>query len=139
MDIGFRHVQGNVPVTILKLDGELDAVCYVDVIVEAKNLYDRGTRDLLIDLSDLRFMASSGLVSLHSIALIMRGEQPPDPGASWSTFRTDHFQLGTESHYEEHCKLLNPRTRISRTLELAGFSEVFEVFTDEEQAVESFG
>ena len=139
MDIGVRQVQGNVPVTVLKLDGELDAVCYVDVIVEAKKLYDTGTRELLVDLSDLNFMASSGLVSLHRIALIMRGEQPPDPSAGWSTFRTDHVQIGHDVGYEEHCKLLKPNPRITRTLELAGFSNVFEVFTDEEQAVESFG
>jgi len=139
MNINVKQAQGKVPVSIMKLDGELDAKCYMDVIVEAKNLYDSGARDLLIDMSGLNFMASSGLVSLHSIALIMGGQQPPGPSDGWSTFRTDHIQIGHESKYEEHCKLLNPTTRISRTLDMVGFAQVFEIFEDAQLALSSFG
>jgi len=139
MDISAKHVQAKVPVSIMKLDGELDARRYMDVIVEAKKLYDEGTRDLLIDMKDVSFMASSGLVALHSIALIMRGEQPPDPKAGWSTFRTDHVQAGHEIEHEKHCKLLSPQPRVDGTLALAGFKEIFDIFDDAEEALGSFG
>ena len=139
MEISTKAVQAKTPVTILKLKGELDAKWYQDVIANAKTLYDSGVRDLLIDMGDLVFMASSGLVALHSIALIMRGDQIPETNDSWSTFRTDYVHIGSESNYEIHCKLLNPQARILRTLELAGFDEVFEIFDDEEVALNSFG
>jgi len=59
MEISAKTVQAKVPVTILKLEGDLDASWYQDVITKAKTLYDSGVRDLLIDMGDLRFMASS--------------------------------------------------------------------------------
>jgi anti-anti-sigma regulatory factor len=139
MDISVEMEKAEVPVTVMKLDGELDARCYMDVIVEAKRLYDQGTRDLLIDLTDLVFMASSGLVALHSIALIMRGDQPPDPEVGWSSFRPVRTHVEHETVYEEHCKLLSPHPRVEHTLEMAGFKEIFELFDDREEAVRSFG
>jgi anti-anti-sigma regulatory factor len=139
MDISVEHVQAETPVTVMKLDGELDARCYMDVIIEANKLYDKGTRDLLIDMNDLRFMASSGLVALHSIAFIMRGEHPPDPEVGWSSFRPVRTHVEHETVYEEHCKLLSPHRRVDHTLEMAGFKEIFEIFDDREEAVRSFG
>ncbi len=139
METSVKPVQAKVPVTILKLKGELDAKWYQDVIAKAKTLYDSGVRDLLIDMSGLVFMASSGLVALHSTALIMRGDQIPETNVSWSTFRTDHVHIGPESDYEIQCKLLNLQSRILRTLELAGFDEVSEIFDDEKVALNSFG
>ena len=38
-----------------------------------------GTRQLVIDLSNVSFLSSSGLVALHSAALVMRGDEPPSP------------------------------------------------------------
>jgi anti-anti-sigma regulatory factor len=139
MDISVEMEKAEVPVTVMKLDGELDARCYMDVIVEAKRLYDQGTRDLLIDLTDLVFMASSGLVALHSIALIMRGDQPPDPEVGWSSFRPVRTHVEHETVYEEHCKLLNPHSRVEHTMEMAGFKEIFEIFDDRNEAISSFG
>ena len=71
-----EQVDGDRPVTVLALAGELDASNFQEVIDTVKALYDEGTRRLLIDLTDLRFMASSGLVALHSIVRILHGEQP---------------------------------------------------------------
>ncbi|MFN2189912.1 MAG: STAS domain-containing protein [Candidatus Promineifilaceae bacterium] len=139
MIITTKHVQAAMPVTIMKLEGDLDAKWYQDVIVEVKELFDSGTRDLLVDMANLRFMASSGLVALHSAALIMRGEKPQDTSVSWSVFRTDHVRISSDSMLEEHCKLLNPSPRVLKTLELAGFNQVFEIFDDEEAALSSFG
>lgn len=139
MEISARYVQGKVPVTIMSLDGELDAKCYQDVIQEAAKLYTAGTRDLLIDMSRLNFMASSGLVALHSIAFIMRGEAPPDLAHEWREFRPARPFLDEKDHFEQHCKLLNPQKRVQNTMEMAGFTEIFEIFDDEDTAVASFG
>ena len=82
MQTTIEQVEGAVPITILALDGELDASNY-QVIDTVRRLYDEGTRQLIIDLAGLRFMASSGLVALHSIVQIMHGEEPLDPRGGW--------------------------------------------------------
>ena len=43
----------------------------------------RRPRHLLLDLTGLTFMASSGLVALHSVVRVMHGEEPPDPEGGW--------------------------------------------------------
>ena len=37
-----------------------------------------GARDFLLDLSDLTYISSAGLVALHSVALLAKGEDLPD-------------------------------------------------------------
>ena len=74
-----EHVEARVPVTVVALDGELDASNFERLIEEVRGLYAAGDRTLLLDLSGLTFMASSGLVALHTIVLVMQGEEPQDP------------------------------------------------------------
>jgi anti-anti-sigma regulatory factor len=136
MDIIVSQAEGRVPVTIMALQGELDASNYLDLVARAKDLYKAGTRDLLLELSALSFMASSGLVALHSIALIMRGEEPPDPEHGWGAFRA--LAKDKEGGYEPHCKLCNPQPSVAKTLKMTGFSTFLEVHADSEAAISSF-
>lgn len=136
MDMSVSQVQGNVPVTILKLEGQLDGQNYQDLIVKAQELHREGTRDLLLDLSDLTYISSAGLVALHSIALLMRGEEMPDPEGGWSAYRS--IGRSKEAGIQKHVKFLNPRSEVTGVFEMVGFSQVFEVFTDRDEAVKSF-
>jgi anti-anti-sigma factor len=74
MQISLSKHEGNVPVTVMQLNGELDASNYTDVITRAQELYDEGVRDLLIDLSNVSYVSSAGLMSLHSVVLIFTGQ-----------------------------------------------------------------
>ena len=95
MQMTVDHVQSRVPVTVLTIHGDIDASNYEQVIAKARELYAAGARRLLLDLSDVPFMGSSGVVALHSIALLMRGETPPDPDAGWQVFHSiDHARAG---------------------------------------------
>ena len=139
MNITVEHVQGKVPVTIMHLQGELDASCYMDVIEKAKELYQAGTRDLLLDLSEMPFMSSSGLVSLHNIAMLMRGEEPPDPESGWGAMHSMADAVEDATGYESHCKLLNPHPRVEKTLAITGFNNIFDILTDRTEAIAAFG
>ena len=46
-----ERVDGRVPITVLALDGELDASNYERLIEEVRGLYAAGDRNLLLDLS----------------------------------------------------------------------------------------
>lgn len=136
MDISVSQAEGGVPVTIMQLQGELDASNYLDLIDRARGIYSAGARYLLLDLSGLSFMASSGLVALHSIALIVRGEEPPDPEHGWGAFHG--VSRDKDLAAEQHCQLLNPQPSVARTLEMTGFSSFVQVHTDLETAIASF-
>jgi anti-anti-sigma regulatory factor len=136
MYITVTQAQGNVPVTVMRIQGELDASNYKRLIARAKEAYEMGTRNILLDLSEMPFMGSSGLVALHSVAVLLRGEVPPDPESGWAAIRAIDRDRGAA--LQQHIKLLNPQPRVDRVLEMAGFKQFFEVYADLETAIASF-
>lgn len=136
MEIVVERAQGRVPVTVMQLHGELDASNYRDVIARARELYAAGTRHLLLDLGGLSFISSAGLMALHSTALIMKGEKPPDPEHGWSAFHA--VGRDVEGGKATNCKILNPQLAVSQSLEVTGFKTFLEVHTDLETALASF-
>jgi len=136
MNISVSQVQGKVPVTVLKLEGQLDGQTYQDVIVKAREAYGAGWRDFLIDMSELTYISSAGLVALHSVALLSRGEQLPDTEAGWSAYRS--VGRSKEAGIQQHLKLLNPRAEVRGVLDMVGFTSVFQIFTDLDEAIQSF-
>jgi anti-anti-sigma regulatory factor len=136
MHIIHEQAQSRVPITIMAIHGDLDASNYEQVIAKARELYQGGTRYLLLDLSDVPFMGSSGVVAIHSVALLMRGEQPPDPEAGWQAFHSIDHARG--AGVQQQVKLLNPQPKVSRTLQMTSMHEFFEIFTDLQAAIASF-
>lgn len=136
MNISVSQAQGSVPVTVIKLDGQLDGQNYQELIAKAQELYDAGMRDFLLDLTDLTYISSAGLVALHSVALLTRGEELPDVEGGWSAYRS--VGRSREAGVQKHVKLLNPSSEVSGVLDMVGFSNVFEIFTDRETAINSF-
>ena len=136
MNISVSQTQGNVPVTVIKLDGQLDGQNFQELIAKAQEIHSTGGRDFLLDLSDLTYISSAGLVALHSIALMARGEELPDLEGGWSAYRS--MGRTSEAGVQKHVKLLNPRSEVMGVLDMVGFSSVFEIYTDREEAVNSF-
>jgi anti-anti-sigma factor len=136
MNISVSQAQGNVPVTLIKLDGQLDGQNFQELISKAQELYSTGARDFLLDLSDLTYISSAGLVALHSVALMARGEQLPDMEGGWAAYRS--MGRSSEAGVQKHVKLLNPRSEIMGVLDMVGFSSIFQIYTDRDEAVNSF-
>jgi anti-anti-sigma factor len=136
MNISVSQAQGNVPVTVVKVDGQLDGQTYQQLIAKAQELYNSGARDFLLDLSDLTYISSAGLVALHSMALLTRGEEMPDPEGGWSAYRS--MGRSSEAGLQKHVKILNPRSEVMSVLDMVGFGNVFEIYTNLDEAVNSF-
>ena len=138
MEISAQEIGDHPIVTMLTLTGELDSSCYLDVIEAGRKLYEDGCRNLLVDLSELTFMASSGLISLHNLAYIMRGTIPPNAKAGWRIVFESQYDLLNATETEKRIKLLSPQPRIAKTLKMTGFDNFLEIFTDQKEALESF-
>lgn len=136
MEITISQEQGRTVVSVIRIDGHLDGQTYQELIAKARELVKTGTKNILLDLSDLTYISSAGLVSLHTMALMTRGEEIPDPEQGWSTLKS--MDSTRDGGLQKHLKLLNPRTEITNVLEMVGFSEFFEVFTDKQKAINSF-
>ena len=135
MEIIVSQENGKVPVSVLHVKGDLDASSYLELVDTAQKLYNAGARDLLLDLTDLAFISSAGLASLHIVTKMFRGEKA-DPEDGWGTYK--EIDRDRESGFQKNVKLLRPSPDVAQVLETVGFKQFFEVYTDLDEAVQSF-
>jgi anti-anti-sigma factor len=136
MKITVSQAQGQVPVTILHVQGDLDASSYKALIAQGQEVCDGGAQDILLDLSELNYISSSGIVALHILSQIVRGEKASDPEEGWEAFRS--IDRDREAGLQKHIKLLNPQPQADKVLKTVGFDRFFEIHTDLDTAVASF-
>lgn len=136
MQISVSKKTGRLEVTIVGLSGELDGQTYQEFISHARGLYEAGARNVLLDLSGLTYISSAGLVALHTVAMVLRGESIPSAEDGWASMKAVKKEMGSKP--EEHLKLLNPGPDVRNVLEMVGFDRAFEIYTDLEEAVGSF-
>jgi len=137
MNITISQEQGSAAVAVLQLAGHLDGQTYQDLIAKTREAFESGARNILLDLAELTYISSAGLASLHTIALMLRGEALPDVNQQGLDMlkSMDHVRDGGT---QKHVKLLNPRPEVVSVLDLVGFTDFFETFTDKQKALESF-
>lgn len=136
MEITVTQAQGQVPVTVITPHGAIDASSYKDLIQKAQELKAAGMRYLLLDLSETHFMSSAGMVALHTIALLLRGEELSDQEAGWESFKK--IDRDRDTGMQKYLKLLNPSPNVDKILVMTGFKNLLEVHTNLEEAVASF-
>ncbi len=135
MQISFSKREGRVPVTVMHLNGDLDASNYTEVINHAHETFKEGTRDLVIDLGRVPYISSAGLMALHTVVLIFSGHSN-DAKSGRSSSRL--INLERDGAVRQHVKLLNPQPAVEQVLDVVGLKQFFDIFTDPEAAVQSF-
>jgi anti-anti-sigma factor len=132
-----EQVEGRVPITVVALEGELDASNYERLIADVRDLYTRGTRAILLDLSGLTFLASSGLVALHSIVSVLHGQAADDLDSGWDVLH----HLGHEAESgdtQRDVQLAAPTPAVERVLQRTGMDRLFIVHPDRATGIASF-
>jgi anti-anti-sigma regulatory factor len=139
MEITVSQHEGTKPVAVIHLQGALNGK---KLIAEAQKLFDAGTRDLLLDMTELTFISSAGLSALHQIARVYRGEDPSTFDDTQAMRKERDSVMRKERYsgfrFQEHVKLLNPSEAIQDVLDIVGFRAFFEIFTDLDEAIASF-
>jgi anti-anti-sigma factor len=139
MNFSVDQGEGGQPVTILRLEGDLDASNFETVIEEGTKLHAAGTSNLLIDLRAVPFMGSSGLVALHSLALLLAGGTGDDLSAGWEAQHA--IARAVEGGMQSHLKVLippDPESSLARVMDRTGMNRFIEVCTDEATAIAAF-
>jgi anti-anti-sigma factor len=136
MQIIFTKHEGNVPVTIMQLAGNLDASNYTEVIDKAQEVRNDGVRDLLIDLGKVPYISSAGLMSLHTVVLIFAGQSTQSKVGGRPSFRP--INMARDGEVRKHVKLLNPQAAVEQVLDVVGLKQFFDIHTDLDTAVKSF-
>ena len=134
MQINISIEQAIEPIAVMHLKGNLDASNFVAVIAKAQEIYKNPARNLLIDLSEVPYISSAGLVAIHKIALLYSGV-PQEVEKGGTEARPDFTHSSTA---RKHVKLLSPQPSVDQILDTAGLKLFFKVFNDLDSALESF-
>jgi hypothetical protein len=131
MEIGVEKNLGSASVTVFRLRGDL--IDEQPLIGQAQAEYDAGMRNLLLDLSSVKYINSIGLRALHQVFMMLRGAEPGD---SDETVRKG---IAAGTYTSPHLKLLQPTKTAMKILRLGGYDMFLGIYKKEDKAIASFG
>jgi len=134
LEIASSTQNGRVPVTVLHVDGNLDASTHEKFTAKANELIKNGSLYFLIDLSKTKFISSAGFRAFNDLFNKLREihtesfmtEEEVNKGIHEGTYKSPHLKLLSLSEYSQ------------RPFELAGFNLFIETFDDLKTAIDSF-
>jgi len=118
-------------VAVIALDGELDGSNFDQVIDAGRAVHAGGVRRVVLDLSNVTYMGSSGLVAIHSIALLLAGKEPTSPDDGWQAIH----EINQAVEGDPSVLLAGPQASVQRVLDRSGMAELFPIHADREAAV----
>jgi len=117
MQISISQMEGRIPVTVFHIKGQIDANTHKELTERATEAKAMGTQDILLDLTDVTYMASAGFRAMHSIHKMLQTDESDDT---------------------LHLKVLNPSEEVSRIIKTLGFDAYVSTHSDLKEAVNSF-
>jgi anti-anti-sigma regulatory factor len=136
MELTVSIQQAEEPIAIMRIKGEINASNFLEVVNKAQEFHNKPARNLIIDLSEVTSVSTTGLVALHKIALVYSGATHEiDADAPTRDRRPDFTH---HSNARKFVKLLNPQPEVEQSLEKAGMKLFFKIYKDLETAIESF-
>jgi anti-anti-sigma factor len=115
--MGFVEVsqrQGRVPVTVFRLQDRISLANFHELEEIAREVYENGARDIVVDLSETSALTSIGV---RAIVVI-------------------HKMLSHESR--NHLKIACPAPAIRDMLDISGVTQYIEIYKTMEETVQSF-
>jgi hypothetical protein len=130
MEVTISQAQGRVPVTIFRITGSVTTNRELEA--QAQAAYAGGARNILLDLTDVSYMATAGLRALHSIFTLLRSDTPEESDAATKA------GIAAGTFVSPHLKLLGPNAYVREVLKVAGYDMFLEIHHDMNQALASF-
>jgi len=111
------QAQGRIPVTVFELQDRVNLGNTAELEQAGKDAYANGTRDLVLDISQVDSFTSAGIRALMVLYKLMAGD---------------------EGKGSKHVKLVSPTSYVREVLEVAGVTESVETFESLDEAIASF-
>jgi anti-sigma B factor antagonist len=131
MQIAISQEQGRGPITIFQVQGDLDAHSSEELQARAEEAHQAGMRNLLLDLTNVKYISSVGLQAFYHIFEMLREASPENDEAM-------KRGLLDGSYKSAHFKLLNPSRDVANILKMSGFDMFLEIHTNRQKALASF-
>jgi anti-anti-sigma regulatory factor len=131
MGIEISVEQVNESIALMKIKGEINASNFTQVVDKARETYNNPARNLIIDLSEVSSISSTGQVAIHKIALIYSGVEH-------EVEKNENPDITHSSNARKYVKLLNPQPAVDEELQKAGLKLFFKVYKDLDSAIKSF-
>lgn len=112
--VKITQAQSRVPVTVFHLQDRVNLGNFTELEEAARDAYDNGTRNLVLDLSQTPSLTSIGI---RAIVII-------------------HKMLSSDG--QKHLKIANAMPYIREMLDIAGVTQTIEMYDSVEEAVASF-
>jgi anti-anti-sigma regulatory factor len=132
MEIRQTREQGRVVVTVFHIKGEITAETYEQLQTSAKAAYAAGTRNLALDLSEVKYVSSAGIRAINNIFVLLRGDMPEESD------EVMHKGIAAGTYKSPHLKLVNPSPQVKRTFATMGLDMFLEMYDELKDAVASF-
>lgn len=130
MDINITIEQASEAVAVMKLNGDVNASNFMEIVDKAREIYKNPARYLVIDLSNVPSISSTGMVALHKISLIYSGvSQDVEEG------QNPDFTHSNKAR--KFVKLINPQPDVDKELEKAGMKLYFKFFDSIDSVLKS--
>ncbi len=113
-----EKVQGTVPVTVFHLRGWLDAQSEEEFVTWASQVYEEGTRYLLLDLSELDTLTSGGMRAIQRV---------------YKMYTTE----GEDPEFA-HLKMASAPPPVYHALKITGFLKSIPMYESVQSAINSF-
>jgi anti-anti-sigma factor len=117
---------------VFHVSGEVNVNSYEDLQRQARDAYDAGTRDLVIDLANVGYVSSAGIRAITAIFRMLRSDTPQEAPAAMQKGLSD----GTFK--SPHLKLAAPQPNVSEVLKLAGVDMFLEIHPTVAAAIASY-
>jgi anti-sigma B factor antagonist len=115
LQIGISREDGDKAVTVMRLNGSLDANTQGSLEEKAREAIDSGAEYLLLDMSAVEYLGSAGMRAIHAITNLL---SPDDP-----------------SMRSARLKILNPSPAAAKVFKTLGFDAFIDVHNSVDEAI----
>jgi len=130
MEINMSMEQASETIPIMKLSGDINASNFMEIVDKARETYKNPSRYLIIDLSEVPSISSTGMVAIHKVALVYSGvPQDVEEG--------ENPDFTHSSEARKYVKLVNPQPEVDEALTKAGMKLFFKFFEDTSSVLKS--
>jgi len=120
LDIMVGQAQGNVEVTILRVEGDIDAATHKSLQDKGTEVINAGATHIILDLGGVKYMGSAGFRAIHAMSNML------GDGAAAGLSKSPYL------------KLLNPTDAVARVIKTLGFDVYLDIYQDRDEAINSF-